>query len=85
MADLQIQDISLWIVIVSAINYFLLYKKNKFYGGLVFIATGITAIAFSTTTTLVSNEKTLYTALGFIYLFIVVITFIYDLKKILDK
>lgn len=70
MADIQIQDLTVMIIIAMLFNYFILYKKNRFIGNVVFAGIGIAILSLGT--------GTIYSVVGFIILIGSIISFTYD-------
>jgi len=41
MVDFQIQDITIWMIILLVFNYLIVYRKNKFLGSLGYMLFGL--------------------------------------------
>lgn len=76
MADLQIQDSTIITALVIIFNYLVVYRRNRFFGNIIFMGSGIMLMSLST--------ETINRSAGLIILLGGIVSFLYDLSGILS-
>jgi len=70
----QILDITIWLAIAMAFNYFLVYRKNRFFGNLVFMGVGFLMFY-------ILPSDLLYAGVGFVIISGSIISLVYDVMS----
>lgn len=73
MVDFQIQDITIMAIFLFAFIYFVIYRKNRFFGNIGFLGVSILIMSFGTTYE--------YKVVGFIMLLGSIVSLVYDITN----
>lgn len=82
MVDIQLQDITIWMIALTMFNYLILYRRNKFFGSIGYLLIGLLLYGIRTE---FGYSQTIY---GYIALFIfmgALVNLIYEITGALSR
>lgn len=74
----QILDVTIWLGIAMLFNYFILYRKNRFFGNLGFLGMGVLMLY-------ILPADTLYAGIGMFIIIASLISGVYDITEKFGK